>query len=305
MSQVEETSKTGNIGSLERSETRREKSPEASPGEWYGEISERDTGFSEGWLYAFACGATRLFLSFFFDWRIYDAHRVPRKGPVILAPNHASFLDPLLAGDGVRRRCCFLARDTLFRVPVLGSLISAVGTYPLPRESISPRKSLELALKILEKGRVLVLFPEGTRSRDGKLGNFRKGTAWIAKRSGVPVVPVRIVGSFEAWPPHRALPRRVPLRVFYGEPVRCGPKESVDSFLDRLKAAIIELGDGGPRCAARAGVNAVSRSREEAPGSEDELVIFHASTGFAAGVQRHLLHRDIGFVAPPQVCAEA
>ena len=215
-------------------------------GERRRKAGDEDRG-QDGWLYAFLAFLAHACFVLFFRARVRGVENVPTEGPAVLASNHLSFLDPMLVGSCIRRRrrCCFLARDTLFR-GFLGWLISRTGAYPVPRESSAPLRALKLCLKILARGQVLVLFPEGTRSRSGQMGEVKKGIGWIASRSQAPVVPVRVSGTFEAWPPGRKLPRLRPVSVVYGEPLRFDPQESMDSFLERLQNALEALGTEAP-----------------------------------------------------------
>jgi len=200
-----------------------------------------DTGLSMGLFYAVSLLASRLAAIGFFSLRVEGSHRVPRTGPVILAGNHQSFLDPWMVGLSLERRAHYLARDSLFHVPILGGLISRYGALPVPRESTAPRKSLEVCLEALGRGRALILFPEGTRSSDGKMQPLRRGIALLARRTGAPVIPAIITGSHLAWPRDRRLPRRSPIRLFFGNPIRFSEDESSDSFMERLASALHTL----------------------------------------------------------------
>jgi len=212
------------------------------------EISSRDTGLSFGFLYGASCYLTRLLMTGCFDLRVYNVDRVPASGPAILAPNHVSTLDPIAVGTTLRRRIAYLARSSLFEIPVFGSFIARLGALPVPRESQAPREALELCLRVLDRGRLLLLFPEGTRSADGRIGELKKGTAWIARRSGAPVIPVRVLGTYESWPRREGgvqtgiLPRRFPIRVIYGNPLEYRTGESSDTFLARLRSTLESLG---------------------------------------------------------------
>ena len=200
-----------------------------------------------GLFYGVSLLASRIAATGFFSLRVEGSHRVPLTGPVILAANHQSFLDPWMVGLSLERRAHYLARDSLFQVPILGALITRYGALPVPRESAAPRKSLEVCLQALEKGRALILFPEGTRSVDGRLQPLRRGIALLARRTGAPVVPGIVAGSHLAWPRDRRLPRRSPIRLFFGNPIRFSEDESSDSFMERLasafRAVAVEAGE--------------------------------------------------------------
>lgn len=155
---------------------------------------------------------------FYFGWQVFDAGRVPRTGPVILASNHASFLDPPLVGSAVKRGCSILARVTLFRNPVFGGILRAVDAVPVDRDGGSAA-GLKTILEKLAEGRAIVLFPEGTRTADGNLQPARSGIGLMAMKSGAPVVPVRVFGTFEAFGRQRRFPRRHRLIVKFGHPL--------------------------------------------------------------------------------------
>lgn len=137
---------------------------------------------------------------------------------VLLVSNHQSFLDPVLIGMAVERRVNYLARSTLFDTPIFGPLIRGLGTIPLRRGS-ADGAALRAAMKVLKEGRPLLLFPEGTRTRDGNLGKFRSGAALMAVRCDVPVIPICVEGAFDAWSRDMILPRPAPAAVVYGSPL--------------------------------------------------------------------------------------
>lgn len=155
----------------------------------------------------------------FLDLRIYNVERVPTSGPLVLVANHASFADPPLVGVGIRRATHFLARDSLFRQPLFGAWLRSVNSIPVDRDG-GGAAGLRVVLDLLERGEMVLLFPEGTRSPDGHLLPARPGVGLIALRSGAPIVPVRLFGLFEAWGRHRRLPRPGRVIVKYGHPLR-------------------------------------------------------------------------------------
>jgi 1-acyl-sn-glycerol-3-phosphate acyltransferase len=155
----------------------------------------------------------------YFRWRVCSPERVPAEGPLLLASSHASFLDPPLVGSGVARVCHFLARATLFRNPLFGWVLRSVCAVPVDRDGGSAA-GLRAILDKLAEGCAVVLFPEGTRTRDGRLQKPHSGIGLIALKSGAPVVPVRILGTFEAFGKHRCFPRPHRVTVIYGHPLR-------------------------------------------------------------------------------------
>ncbi len=156
-----------------------------------------------------------------FDIRIFDARRTQRRGPVVLASNHQSFLDPALLGISLRQRSFYMARDTLFRIPLFRQFITGLNAIPIPRGSAASRRGIDLARAVLRAGKSLILFPEGTRTRDGRMGPVKRGVELIARPTGAGVIPAFIDGSFDAWPPGGWL-RPHPVRIFFGDPLEAG-----------------------------------------------------------------------------------
>jgi 1-acyl-sn-glycerol-3-phosphate acyltransferase len=141
---------------------------------------------------------------------------VPKDGPVLLAANHRSFLDPFIVAVCVRRPVYFVAKRELFEKRWQGWLLNALGAFPI-RRGESDDESMDTALEILKRGDVVVIFPEGTRIRTGSLGKAKRGVGRMALESGAPVVPVTIHGSLgiRSW---RRL-RFPKVTIQYGEPL--------------------------------------------------------------------------------------
>lgn len=169
---------------------------------------------------------------------------IPAKGPVILAPNHVSFIDPLVVGICLDREVHFLAKEELFRNRGLAWLMRRLNAFPVRRERMEP-SSLKRALRLLREGRVLLIFPEGTRGDGQSLGAAKPGLAAIAARSGARVIPVYHQGTERAFPrgTWRILPGRV--RVTYGLPLRVpAPGADLEGFTRELMDRIAALRDG-------------------------------------------------------------
>ncbi len=199
----------------------------------------------------------RLCFGIYFRWRIQNEYRVPREGPVILAANHASFLDPPLVGSAVRRPINYLARESLFRFPIFGWYIKALNSVPVDRDG-QGAKGLKMILDRLLKGGGIILFPEGTRTSDGKLQPARSGVGLTIMKSDAPVVPVRVVGSYEAWNRRQLIPRPRKITIRFGKPIdfsdlreeaktcpRKRLKEIYQEAADRIMAEITSLGSDG------------------------------------------------------------
>ncbi len=160
----------------------------------------------------------RALYKFYFGWRVFNPERVPLKGPVILAANHASYLDPPLVGAGLRRDINYLARESLFRFPVMGWVLRQWNSVPVDREGGGAR-GLKAILERLLAGGAIILFPEGTRTRNGELQPARSGIGLTVIKSSAPVVPVRVFGTYEAYGPHVRFPYPKRVMVKYGEPL--------------------------------------------------------------------------------------
>lgn len=180
----------------------------------------------------------------YFGWRVYHPERVPREGPVILASNHASFIDPPLVGSGLNREINYLARETLFKQRLFGALLRSWNAVPVDRDGTSPR-GLRNILDRLRKGGGIILFPEGTRSPDGNLQPARSGVGLVVAKTTAPVVPVRVFGTFEAYGRQMKLPRPRSVAVKYGHPMDMAElrTEAKRCPKDRLKQVYQEIAD--------------------------------------------------------------
>jgi cytidylate kinase len=181
-------------------------------------------------------------------WRLEGrgtAH-VPATGPVLLVANHSSVLDPALVGGVAPRQLSFLAKAELFGVPGFGRLIHALNARPVRREG-ADAAALRVALRVLEQGGALLVFPEGTRGEEGRLREPKPGAALLAVLSGAPVVPVLVRGSGAAWPRGRSLPRPAKVVVTFGAPLRfarpagAARKDYYDAVSRDMMAAIAQL----------------------------------------------------------------
>src|SRR6202142_3266877 len=153
-----------------------------------------------GWL------GFRALYRFYFRWRVFNAERVPLTGAVILASNHASFLDPPLVGSGLHRGINYLARESLFRFPGMGALLRSWSAVPVDRDGGGAR-GLKAILDRLLAGGAIILFPEGTRTQDGEFLPARSGIGLTVIKSAAPVVPVRVFGTYAAYGRHLKFPR--------------------------------------------------------------------------------------------------
>lgn len=157
-------------------------------------------------------------LRIWFWMRVEGREHIP-PGAAILAPNHTSYMDPPVVGCAAwPRRCCFMGKAPLFKIPVLRWYIQRVGCFPV-YQNTADRQALRTSLEALRHGELLIMFPEGTRSGDGYLLEPQTGMALLAKMSGAPVVPTAIIGTREILPADLRLPRWHRLQVIFGEPM--------------------------------------------------------------------------------------
>jgi 1-acyl-sn-glycerol-3-phosphate acyltransferase len=167
---------------------------------------------------------TRLIARVFFRFRILHPERMIQEGPVILAMNHESYLDPPFAGIGCQRAIYFLARKSLFDVPVLGWILPKLNVIPVDQEG-GDRTALKALIRILRANHCALVFPEGSRTLDGNFQPAQPGVGFVIAKTLAPVVPMRIFGA------HRALPRgggklrfcRITIAI--GEPLRFSAAE--------------------------------------------------------------------------------
>ncbi|MDQ3757343.1 MAG: 1-acyl-sn-glycerol-3-phosphate acyltransferase [Actinomycetota bacterium] len=195
---------------------------------------------------AIVVGFSRLF------WRlsVEGMEHVPAEGPFVLAPVHRSNIDTLVVAAVTRRRMRFMGKASLWKVEPLGKVFSALGAFPVNRGS-ADREALRRCIEVVKGGEPLVIFPEGTRQSGPKVLPLFEGAAYVATRTGVPVVPVGIGGSEAAMPKGSKLLRPVKVHVVVGEPLPPvppgpsgrAPRSAVHDLTDQLAARLQDLFD--------------------------------------------------------------
>jgi 1-acyl-sn-glycerol-3-phosphate acyltransferase len=151
--------------------------------------------------------------------RFQGLENVPSTGPFILAVNHQSFLDPMFVGIPLKGQLCFMARDTLFKSKIFGPLFLSVKAIPV-RRGQADISSIKMIIARLKKGEGVCLFPEATRTTDGKIAPFKGGFGLLCRRGNSPVIPVLIDGAFECWPRHKKLFKPgSKVTITYGKPI--------------------------------------------------------------------------------------
>lgn len=170
-------------------------------------------------------------LSFlFFPIRIKGESILDKKGSLILAANHVSYLDPIVLGIAIKRQIHFMAKKEIFEVPILGFIVKSLGAIPVDREKTTP-ESIKRAFSILRDGRILGIFPEGTRSVNGEILELNVGLIKIALKTNVPIIPIGINGTFEIYSSKSKLPKiykRKKIYINFGKPVYLDSKRIKD-----------------------------------------------------------------------------
>lgn len=160
----------------------------------------------------------KLFALLLFQLRVIHPERMLETGPLILAVNHASFFDPPLAGICSRRGIYYLARKTLLKWPFFGPLFPAMNVIPVERDG-NDMSALREVIKKIKEGNGVLLFPEGTRSQDGQLQPARAGIGLVIAKTQAPVLPMRIFGSYEAFPKNAKRLHFPKITVVIGKPL--------------------------------------------------------------------------------------
>lgn len=145
-------------------------------------------------FYTFAKNLLKIIYQLLFRLEAKNLHYVPKSGGVVLCSNHISLLDPPAIGVFIKRPISFMAKKELFDVPLLGSIIAKLGAFPVNRSGVG-KDTIKQALKVLREGKMMGIFPEGTRNTGGAAA--KKGAAMIALKSGAAIVPVAVVGSYK------------------------------------------------------------------------------------------------------------
>jgi 1-acyl-sn-glycerol-3-phosphate acyltransferase len=190
----------------------------------------------------------RLIGRIFFRLRVIHRGRMINHGPVILAANHQSFLDPPLVGSVSGRAVYFLARKSLLDGWFFGWILPKLNVIPVDSETGRDRTALKALIRILRAGQGTVVFPEGQRTPDGKLQAAQPGLGLVIAKTLAPVVPMRVFGAYDAWPIHRKWPRPGRITLVVGEPlhftqedVELGGKEVYQRLSQRVMDAIAAL----------------------------------------------------------------
>jgi 1-acyl-sn-glycerol-3-phosphate acyltransferase len=182
-----------------------------------------------------------LFLSqLLFNIKFHGVEHIPKEGACIVTPNHFTYADPIWITIPIYRRVRYMAWSRMFEIPLLGRVMRLFGAFPVKVESTDTYAQRE-AIELLRGGYALVIFPEGGRSKSGKLMPFKAGAFRLAITHGIPILPVTIhEGAFEIWPPHRTFPRTGNLTITFHPPIAVQPTDGEVTKLE-LKQQAREL----------------------------------------------------------------
>ncbi|HIK45057.1 MAG TPA: 1-acyl-sn-glycerol-3-phosphate acyltransferase [Leptolyngbyaceae cyanobacterium M65_K2018_010] len=199
------------------------------------------------WYHLFKWSVVSPVLHLYFRGRIYGAERVPMTGKLIVVANHASDFDPPLLSAAVRRPVSYMAKEELFRVPVLRQAIQLYGAYPVKRGS-ADRSAIREALKQLAQGWAVGIFLQGTRTADGRIPDPKIGAALIAAKAQATLLPVSLWGTHRILKKGSALPRPVPLTIRIGDPIpppASTDRQELESITAQCTETIHQLHDLG------------------------------------------------------------
>jgi len=178
----------------------------------------------------------------YFGLELVGVEHIPATGPLIVTPNHQTYADPPLVSIPVRRRVHYMAWSRLFEIPLFGPFIRLLRAFPVQIESSDPRAARE-AVRLLQAGQVVMIFPEGERSPDGRVQRFKPGAFRLAASLAAPVLPVTIAGGHDAWPPGRLLPRPRRITITYHRTLHSdpslGPRQAAGDLARRAYAAVV------------------------------------------------------------------
>lgn len=184
-------------------------------------------------FYWFSHNIVRVVYDGFFRGDVVGMENLPERGPYLLAANHSSHLDPPFVGAPVPHEIAFFARKTLWKPGFAAWWLTAIRSIPVDRDGGSDVTAMKRVFGVFKAGGVVILFPEGTRSPDGRLQRPKPGIGMLACRAGVPVVPARLFGAYEAFGRGGRVRFGTPVSIVYGKPM--APAEYDDPSLGKAR----------------------------------------------------------------------
>ena len=208
---------------------------------------EREPLISLALYHAFKWSVVSPMLHAYFGGKIYGVENVPQTGGLVIVSNHASYFDPPIVSNCVCRPVAYMAKEELFKIPVLAQAIKLYGAYPVSRGT-ADRGAMRYALEYLENGWAVGVFLEGTRTSDGRIHDPKRGAALLAAKAKVPLLPVSLWGSEKIVQPGTPIPRKVPLTIRIGKLIATPSstsKEELEAVTRKCAEAINRLHDLG------------------------------------------------------------
>ncbi|ALF55458.1 acyl-phosphate glycerol 3-phosphate acyltransferase [Nostoc piscinale CENA21] len=197
--------------------------------------------------HAFKWSIVSPMLHAYFRGKIYGVENVPQSDPLVVVSNHASYFDPPIVSNCVRRPVAYMAKQELFEIPVLAQAIKLYGAYPVSRGS-ADRNAIRAALECLENGWAVGVFLQGTRTPDGKITDPKKGAALLAAKAQAPILPVSLWGSEGILEKGSSIPRAVPLTIRIGQvidPPSSTNKDELERVTQKCTQVINDMHDLG------------------------------------------------------------
>ena len=182
-------------------------------------------------LYLLGRQIFRIMFALFYRWRVEGAENIPKEGGAIIAPNHISWFDPPLTGSAMKRPLYFMAKKELFDIPIFGRIIRKTHAFPVNRGALD-MSAMRNAFNLLESGHLLLMFPEGTRSKDGNPGKARAGAGMVACSAQVPLIPVKIENT------NKMLTLKK-IKIKFGKPIY-PPKECAKEAYIELSQKVLD-----------------------------------------------------------------
>ena len=206
---------------------------------------------------------------------VRGGENIPERGPILLAVNHRAYMDPPYLSMVTKRQLHLMAKEQLFKIPVFGSYIRALGAFPVKRGA-PDRGAIRQAIEELKAGHVLGIFPEGTRAEPGTLLPAERGFALIAKQTGIPIVPIALEGTDRVHPRHAKRLHRAHVTATVGRPVTAGEMLAANADLD--KDALTIIGEATTRMIAALMIEPVTILSAPPPGEGNEMAKAEASS---------------------------
>lgn len=201
-------------------------------------------------VYKLCYWLSKILTKLLFNLKVIGKENLLCRGGCIIASNHLSYLDPVILGVGSFRQLDFMAKKSLFRNKLFGRFLSLLNVFAVGEERVGPQ-GIKEALKRLAEGKIIALFPEGTRSENGNLQEGKPGIGLLALKSRVPVIPARVVGTDKALPIGAKSIRPTPISIYFGQPLELGEfywqKKKRDNYLKVSQLIMEKISRLGPQ----------------------------------------------------------